>query len=52
MAASDCPDCRNENTWCTAHQRADIEYENLGTGDVDKSRDPSYHALLQKYGEE
>lgn len=49
---NDCPDCRSEIAFCPAHQRADIEYENLNRGDVDKSRDHVYHALLQKYGEE
>ena len=47
----DCPDCRNEKEFCRLHQKAEIEYEKLKNGDVDKRRDPIFLVLLKKYGE-
>lgn len=45
-----CPACMDEIAFCTEHQKADIEYEKIKEGDVDKLADPAYIALLEKYG--
>ena len=52
MTSLKCADCESETHYCIFHQKADIEFEGLDKGDVQKEFDEDYIQLQKKYGED